>query len=170
MSNRWDQPGVPHKGWRCVSVYDVRESGSTPDETDYATCEMCGREMIRFVHTMEHDQHEPLGVGCICAGKMSDDYAGAERRETVMKNRAARRSKWLTRQWRCSSKGNSFLNVEGYNIVVFPSKRRAGFWGFKVGSDFGSGEYQSETEAKLAAFDELWRRTNPGDSDVVITR
>jgi hypothetical protein len=170
MSNRWDQPGVPHKGWRCVGVYDVREDGSTPDEAAYATCEMCGREKIRFVHTMEHDQHQPLDVGCVCAGKMSDDYAGAEHREAAMKNRAARRSKWLTRKWRHSAKGNAFLNVEGFNIVIFPSKRRPGTWGYKVGAEFGREGYPSETQAKLAAFDDLWRKTNPGDSDVVIIK
>ena len=40
--NRWDQPGVPHKGWHCVDVVDLRADGESADETDYATCQMCG--------------------------------------------------------------------------------------------------------------------------------
>ena len=25
--NRWDQPGVHHKGWHCVDVVDLRADG-----------------------------------------------------------------------------------------------------------------------------------------------
>lgn len=25
--NRWDQPGLPHKGWHCVDVVDLRADG-----------------------------------------------------------------------------------------------------------------------------------------------
>ena len=75
--NRWDQPGVPHKGWRCVDVVDLRADGESADETDYATCQMCGNEKIRYVHIMEHpDLDENFEVGCVCAEKMSDDYEG----------------------------------------------------------------------------------------------
>ena len=73
--NRWDQPGVPHKGWHCVDVVDLRADGESADETDYATCQMCGNEKIRYVHIMEHpDLDENFEVGCVCAEKMSDDY------------------------------------------------------------------------------------------------
>ena len=75
--NRWDQPGVPHKGWRCVDVVDLRADGESADETDYATCQMCCNEKIRYVHIMEHpDLDENFEVGCVCAEKMSDDYEG----------------------------------------------------------------------------------------------
>ena len=29
--NRWNQPGVPHKGWQCVDVVDLRAEGETAD-------------------------------------------------------------------------------------------------------------------------------------------
>jgi hypothetical protein len=57
VSREWksmDQPGVPHKGWHCVDVVDLRADGEPADETDYATCQMCGNEKIRYVHIMEH--------------------------------------------------------------------------------------------------------------------
>ena len=73
--SRWDQPGVPHKGWHCLDVVDLRADGGPADETDYATCQMCGNEKIRYVHIMEHpDLDENFEVGCVCAEKMSDDY------------------------------------------------------------------------------------------------
>ena len=75
--NRWDQPGVPHKGWHCVDVVDLRADGESADETDYATCQMCGNEMIRYIHIMEHpDLDESFDVGCVCDEKMSGDYEG----------------------------------------------------------------------------------------------
>ena len=56
--SRWDQPGVPHKGWHCVDVVDLRANGERADDTDYATCQMCGNEKIRYVHIMEHPDVE----------------------------------------------------------------------------------------------------------------
>lgn len=32
--NRWDQPLVPHKGWHCVDVVDLRADGESADETN----------------------------------------------------------------------------------------------------------------------------------------
>lgn len=96
--NRWDQPGVPHKRWHCVDVVDLRADGESGDETDYATCPMWGNEKIRYLHIMEHpDLDESFGVGCVCAEKMSGDYEGPRRREAKLRNRAARRPRWLQR-------------------------------------------------------------------------
>lgn len=151
MSGRWDKPGVPHKGWFCIDVEDRDE----PTET----CAMCGNERIRFVHIMQHQEYpEDIGVGCICAEKMSDDYVGPKERERKLRNKAARKSRWLTRDWRVSAKGNEFLNVDGFNITIFQYRKgyKAGKWGFKVGDDFGPKGYTTTAEAKLAAFEELW--------------
>lgn len=41
MSNKWNQPNIPHKGWSLEYVYDIREDGQSADETDYETCMMC---------------------------------------------------------------------------------------------------------------------------------
>lgn len=57
-ANRWDQPDVPQRGWHCVDVVDLRADGGPVEETDYATCEMCGHEKIRYVHVMEHSDHD----------------------------------------------------------------------------------------------------------------
>ncbi|MCH8344555.1 MAG: hypothetical protein IH983_11270 [Planctomycetes bacterium] len=156
MTSLWNKPGVPHKGWRCVNIYDVREGGSSAEEAVYATCEMCGKTEIRFVHTMEHDEYGTLDVGCICAGKMEEDYEGAQRREATFRNRAARRAKWLSRKWRTSAKGNHYINAEGHNLVVFPNKFQPGRWKFSIDGNFSSASYDTPDEAKLALFDAFW--------------
>ena len=130
--NRWSSAGIPHKGWTCVDVIDLRANGEQPEDTDYATCQMCGNEKIRFVHVMQHPGLiVDLEVGCVCAEKMTDDYVGPKRRETKLRNRATRRIRWLKRTWRKSAKGNSFLNLEGYNLVVYPTKTDR--WGYRIG-------------------------------------
>ena len=156
--NRWDQPGVPHKGRQCVDEDDLRADGETAHETKYATSQICGNEKIRYVHIMEHpDLDENFDVGCVCAEKMSGDYEGPKRREAKLRNRAARRTRWLQRRWRVSAKGNSFLNVDGHNLGVHMNKFKR--WGYRIGSRFSTKTYATKDEAKLALFDDFWAAT-----------
>jgi hypothetical protein len=111
---------------------------------------------------MEHpDVEEALDVGCVCAEKMSDDYDGPKRREARLRNRSSRRTRWLHRKWRVSAKGNNFLNVDGRNLVVYPTK--TGRWGYKIGDRFGPKTYPTVREAKLALFDDFWAATQDND-------
>jgi hypothetical protein len=85
MTGKWATHGVPHKGWICVDVEDL----GAPDEI----CKMCETQEIRFVHYMRHpDYPHDLGCGCICAGKMEEDYEGSRQRETILKNAAIPRA------------------------------------------------------------------------------
>jgi hypothetical protein len=172
----WNQPGIPHRGWHCTDVEDLGDLDGT--------CEMCGTP-IRYVHTMRHHDHERLGVGCVCAEKMSDDYVGPRKRERELKNQVARnkrarekaeaerlekekkearvaqaREGWLSRpEWRRSSNGALFIAVQGFNITTFPDEK--GEWGFcwwksgKQGQTEGAEAYATSEEAALAAFDDL---------------
>lgn len=152
----WSQSGVPHRGWQCIDVIDLRPHGQRAEDTVYAACEMCGNEPIRFVHVMRHDDYAgQLEVGCVCAEKMSDDYIGPRRREAELRNKAARKSKWLSRKWRTSAKGNHFLNVDGCNLVVFPNKFRPGKWGYGIDGEFSRDAFDFQEEAKLALFEEF---------------
>ncbi len=147
---KWSEQGVPHKGWICVHVEDLGE----PD----TVCEMCEFQEIRYVHYMEHtDYSDTLGVGCICAEHMEEDYEAPRQRERVLRNARQRRRRWLSRTWRVSSKGNTFLNTDGFNIVIF--QKADGSWGGRLkdretGQSISSNRrYNSEDRAKLAAFD-----------------
>jgi hypothetical protein len=151
MSGKWSQPDVPHKGWECVGFEDLEE----PSEI----CEMCEVQEIRYVHEMAHrDYPRILRCGCICASNMELDYTAAYRREVQAKNQASRRSRWLTRRWKVSSRGNEYLNANGFNIVIF---RQGSIWKALVSEVDGPNkrvsqrDYASPDAAKLAAFDVL---------------
>ena len=152
MSGKWSQVGVPRKGWTCVSVDDL----GAPD----TVCEMCETQEIRYVHHMEHpDYRESLGVGCICAQHMENDYEAPRRRERTLRNAAQRRRRWLSRKWQVSAKGNAYLNTDGMNITVY--RRTRILWAARIEeratgrSVTSKGRYTSEHAAKLAAFDAI---------------
>lgn len=152
---KWSQPGAPHRGWVCVGIEDLEEPSQI--------CEMCESVEIRYVHYMEHPNYsETLGVGCICAEHMEDDYVNPRRREKQLRSKSRRRQTWSKRQWRISAKGNPYLNTEGFNLTIFrESDQRGQFWGLRVthretgASQLGRRRYTSEDEAKKAALDAL---------------
>ena len=149
-TGKWAQPGIPHRGWTCVDIEDLGDVE--------AVCEMCEAVHIRFVHTMEHPDHDALRVGCVCAGNMEQDLVGARRRESEFKKRQSRRSRWLTRSWNVSRSGNDYLNTDGFNVVVYPKGRG---WSSRVTDCSGRVSQQSSCataeQAKLAAFDVMLR-------------
>lgn len=155
-TGKWSQAGVPHTGWTCVDIEDLGEPS--------ATCEMCETQEIRYVHHMTHPEYpHQLGSGCVCAGRMEENYEGARRREAVLRSAAGRKRRWLTRQWRVSGRGNPYINADGYNVVVFPT-RTAGTmqsWAFCVTNRVTDDSLQSRKPyptadaAKLRAFDAI---------------
>jgi hypothetical protein len=147
----WSEPGFPHRGWSCIGVTDLK--ADDPD-SELGTCEACGREQIRFVHTMRHPEWgDDVEAGCVCAEKLSEDYTGPREREKRLINRASRRARWLTRKWRRSNAGNLFLNSEGVNVGINPS--RYGGYSWRMGGDFSKEAYDTVDEAKLKLFDAL---------------
>ncbi|MCW3477773.1 hypothetical protein [Limobrevibacterium gyesilva] len=159
LTGKWSQPGVPHKGWTCIDIEDLGEPS--------ATCEMCETQEIRYVHHMQHPHYpDVLGCGCVCAGHMEEDYEGARQREKVLRNASARRRKWLTRGWRVSRNGNPFLNVDGYNVVVYPAGQG---WGFRVSNRVTDKSVVSRRvlasmdAAKLRSFDAMIWMKERGD-------
>lgn len=150
-SGKWSRAGVPQRGWVCKGIEDL--------EALDGICEMCEIQPIRYVHYMMHPGYsDELGVGCICAGRMGQNYAEARNRERVLKNAIRRRNNWLLRKWKISKNGNSYLNTDGFNIVVFPKGK---LWSARIvekATDkphFARRQYESEYKAKLAAFDAM---------------
>jgi hypothetical protein len=135
-------------------------------------CGMCESIEIRYVHLMEHpDYPDTLGVGCICAERMEQDYVGPRLREKRLRSRAQRRANWARRVWHISAKGNLYLNTEGFNLTVFSTSGATGeHWGLKVThresgrEQFGRRRYQSAEAAKHAALDALiWAKEHLAD-------
>jgi hypothetical protein len=149
---KWSEPGVPHKGWSFVDLEDLE----SPD----AVCEMCEIQQIRYVHIMRHPDYEGLlRVGCVCAEKMEDDYVGPRLREKKLRLVAGRKKRWLTRKWRTSARGNSYVNTDGFNITLYTN--RDGSWGGRIlepatgRSEASRKRYPSQNAAKLAAFERM---------------
>lgn len=150
---KWSVPGVPHTGWVCVDIEDLGEPSQE--------CEMCESQSIRYVHHMEHPGYpDVLEVGCVCAGHMEGDLAASRVREASMRNRAAKRRRWTTRAWKISAKGNYHIKADGHRITVYP---RGNGWACTVAALDGTSvqhsrrNYRMESEAKLAAFDQITR-------------
>jgi hypothetical protein len=156
----WKQKGVPHKGWSCVGVTDIREDD--PDG-DLVTCEMCDVQEIRYVHHMTHpDFDRQLDVGCVCAEKMEEDRKSARRREAPLRSRAARRARWLSQGWLRSKLGNEYREFLGYRVVVFPAQQNRGWSGIIVNISTGKETrakkvHQSSDQVKLAALNTIER-------------
>jgi DNA helicase-2/ATP-dependent DNA helicase PcrA len=74
----WKRDDVPHSGWKCTGVTDLG--------APVGVCEMCGHQIIRYVHHMVHPDYGPLDVGCVCAGKMEGDIQAAKKREAEYKH------------------------------------------------------------------------------------
>jgi len=150
---KWSDAGVPHKGWHCVDIEDLGELN--------ATCEMCESQAIRYVHHMEHPSYQNvLAVGCVCAGHMEGDISAARGREASMRSRVSKRTRWLTRNWMTSAKGNPTIKADGFRVTVYP--RGEGF-AATVAAQEGDGVYHARRNyrtieaAKPAAFDHITR-------------
>ena len=123
LRGKWSDPGVPHRGWQCIGIEELDE---------LSTCQMCESAEIRYAHHMQHpDYPTELAVGCQCAEYMEEDYAAPRAREAKLRSVAAARQRWLSRNWKTSRKGNSFLKTrDGFHVVVWQS--HDGSWGGKV--------------------------------------
>lgn len=147
--NLWKRGDVPHSGWTCIGVEDLG--------APVGICEMCGYQIIRYAHHMEHPKYGNLRAGCVCAGRMEGDMAGARRREAELKNRQARRVNFLNRKWKCSKKGNEYLEIDGHIVVLYHDVRRKNVWKYSIDSEFCAGNYRSREQAAAAVFDVLER-------------
>lgn len=87
--NYWNKTSIPHKGWMNIGSIDLEEATHV--------CHMCGKEEIRYVHTMYHPEVDDyFQVGCVCAEKMTNDYVTAKQQLTEMKKKTV----WISRNWK----------------------------------------------------------------------
>ena len=152
-SNLWKHEDVPHSGWHCVDVEDLG--------APVGICEMCGYQIIRYAHYMEHPEYGGLVCGCICAGRMEGDIEGAKRRENELKNRLARRVSFFKRKWKVSANGNDYLKLDDHLVVICRALSR-GMWKFAIDNVFSEKAYETKERAKAAAFDQLERIRESG--------
>lgn len=144
--NLWKRDDVPHFGWICTGVTDLGEPA--------AICEMCGQQIIRYVHHMVHPHYHPISAGCVCAGKMEGDIERARKREQDFKNKQARQASFAKRKWKRSKNGNPYLKIKGHLIVLYHIQGSSS-WKYAIDSAFGEETYPKREDAVQAAFQAL---------------
>lgn len=118
----WDNPEVPHKGWTEECVTDLEEATHT--------CEMCGKQNIRFVHTMSHPEHHDLDVGCECAINMSDDYVGPVENKREATNLSKNKAAWFSKtKWEDYNKSSYRMSR---TITASISYAKNNVWSWQV--------------------------------------
>jgi hypothetical protein len=153
--NLWKTPDVPNKGWICSEMIDLREDDP---EAELETCEMCGKEGIRYIHIMEHPQYpQTVRAGRVCAGNMENDYAAPWQRERELLNRHNRKMAFLKREWQYCQNGNYVLKFKGEYLTIMPSKYNKNHYGVIYGGqsiwNYRGRKMSDLRTAKLAAFD-----------------
>ncbi len=147
--NLWKRDDVPHSGWSCVDVADLGEP--------VGICQMCGYQIIRYAHQMEHPDYHNLSVGCICAGKMEGDIANARRRESEFKKKQTRRKNFFQKDWKRSQKGNEYVKAYGHVIVLCHNAKAGNGWKYSIDNEFCKTPYLTREQAVAGAFEALER-------------
>lgn len=147
--NLWNRDDVPKTGWVCIGITDLGSPSGV--------CQMCGHQIIRYVHHMMHTQYKVLDVGCICAGKMEGDVEKAKRRENDFKNKEARRQSFKNRNWKKSKNNNSYLKIKDHLIVLYYSQRNK-TWKYSLDNEFCVKTFLTKESAMDASFEALEKK------------
>lgn len=147
MQQIWNRKGMPHKGWKLQGYTDLQ----TPE----ATCEMCGKEQIRYVFELAHAEYpEPITAGSECAKKMCDDYTTSTALMKAFRRRAGIRRRLIKRRMRpIGFRGSLLLRYKWHEIVVL--NENSGF-AYRVNGKRGGQCYSTAHEAKIAAIETLF--------------
>ena len=148
--NLWKRDDVPHSGWSCIGISDLGEP--------VGICEMCGYQIIRYVHHMAHPNYRYLNVGCICAGKMEGNPEAARKRERDFKNRQARLKNFRSRKWKTSKNNNLYAKIKNHIVVLYKINPGNG-WKYSIDNVFCKEKYESRDSAVTALFEMLEQHT-----------
>ncbi|MBQ9847510.1 MAG: UvrD-helicase domain-containing protein [Clostridia bacterium] len=144
FENLWKRDDVPKSDWMCVGITDLGEP--------VGVCEMCGHQIIRYVHHMVHPMFRPLGVGCICAGKMEGSIENARKREQEYKSKQARKANFKSRKWKISKNNNRYVKIKDHLIVLYYSRSNNN-WKYSIDNVFCNEHFPTENDAVDAAFE-----------------
>jgi hypothetical protein len=98
--------GEPQPDWRVIDVIDSAESGI--QQSEFPSCEQCGKERIRFVHVLEHNfTGENRRVGSECSQLLTSNSVMVAHLERVAHNTAASKARFLrSTRWETLAGGN----------------------------------------------------------------
>lgn len=142
--NLWKRKDVPQTGWVCTGITDLGEP--------IGICEMCGHQIIRYVHHMEHPSYKNLNVGCVCAGKMEGDVERAKQREKDFKNKQQRKDNFYKRKWKISKNNNRYVKIKDHLIVLYYNKKYDN-WKYSIDNVFCPEVYRTYDDVIAGAFE-----------------
>lgn len=146
----YSTPNFPHKGWAYHSEAE--------DETGTTLCQACGTQAIRHIHVLAHPAWPDLiETGCVCAGNLTEDSAGAHQRQLMMQNRSIARARKIklanafVNNWVHVSSNNFENSYNKKRIMLFKSGAQG--WSYRIISgtktigedDFTKPEYAAES-------------------------
>lgn len=158
---------LPESDWNCSEVLDAKAI----DPLGQSRCEFCGTR-IRWVHVLEHDDHDRAAeAGCCCAVRLCFDY-DAEGAERVLKNRMGRLMRFVDlRRWKQSRNNPEnvwrFVRVhDGSKVRVIVFLKDGRYMIYLAGRKDDDrrchwGKYGTQSEAMSVAF-ELVEGLNEG--------
>lgn len=120
-------PDFPKTGWHCMDITDL----GAPKEI----CELCGHQIIRYVHHMYHQETgRTMDCGCICAGKLEGDIEKAQKREASFKNKKQRKLNFLKKTWKRSARGHEYLKIKNHlsRELIITSRKKINFYDINI--------------------------------------
>jgi len=154
-SNKWNDPNFPKKGWISIGITDLGQPS--------VICEMCGEQLVRYLHTVEHYQAGILHVGRVCAGKLEGSDEAVKKREADFRKKLSRKKSFMKRQWKVNTKGTYYIKVMNKLLSVYKDKFNDGFWCVAYDGEFLN-RIPSFDEAKDAAFELVDKYRSSDDS------
>jgi hypothetical protein len=121
--SKFNSPDFPKDGWLLGNVVDNIV-------TDFI-CEACESHLIRYVHHLTHPAYaDELKCGCVCAGRMTNDPAGAtlldqqaraetRRADLRRKQEQAVENERKYGTWKVTARGNHTSSMGQYRATVF---------------------------------------------------
>lgn len=146
ITNKWDDPNFPKTDWHCSGVSDMGYP--------CVQCEMCGKQIVRYVHHMVHISGLTLDTGCICAGKLEGDIERAKRREQELKSNSQKMNTFMNKKWKTSRNGNQYTKHKERLIVLYKLPSRD-VWKYSIDGEFCTEIFSTKEEAMAAAFQKL---------------
>lgn len=145
-ANKWDDPNFPKTDWHCSGVSDMGYP--------CVLCEMCGKQIVRYVHHMVHISGLTLDTGCICAGKLEGDIERAKKREQELKSNSQKMNTFMNKKWKTSRNGNQYTKHKERLIVLYRLPSRD-VWKYSIDGEFCTEVFSTREEAMAAAYQKL---------------
>ena len=156
MKSLLSHPKFPKGGWRYDGVKDMG-----PDER--ATCQICQKESIRYVHICVHDWYtkdgkvEPRTFMCgkVCAAKILNKNEIVEQAEKSVKSENTKKERVADKikefeklEWKTSRSGNQFAVYKNNFITII---QKDTYFGIAYKNNF---IWENEDHGKILSLDE----------------